>query len=125
MHIIETKSEFTSFLEKSKNYDWIVVPTYCNGDRAVHIDSISVIFIYVINLDLEALLVFNHTEGLTLSETLLQSFPIDNKLFVELIRYHEIGHVKACTLHVIYKQSLGTIMGYFISNVTSELYVEL
>ena len=82
MHIIETKSEFTSFLEKSKNYDWIVVPTYCNGDRAVHIDSISVIFIYVINLDLEALLVFNHTEGLTLSETLLQSFPIDNKLFV-------------------------------------------
>jgi hypothetical protein len=82
MKIIETKLEFESFLEKSKGYDWIIVPTYCNGERPVYTDSVSVVYVYVINLDKEVMIVFNHTEGLSLPEELLNQFPEDNKLFV-------------------------------------------
>ena len=48
MTIIETISEFETFLEQSKNYDWIIVPTYCNGSRPVYTDSISIVYIYVL-----------------------------------------------------------------------------
>lgn len=82
MKIIETKLEFDSFLDQSSEYDWIVVPTYCNGERPVYTDSISVIYVYVVNLDKEVMIVFNHTEGLPLSEELLKQFPLDRKLFV-------------------------------------------
>ena len=82
MKIIETTSEFNSFLEQSKEFDWIVVPTYCNGERPVYTDSMSVMYVYVINLDVEVMIVFNHTEGLSLSEDLLNKFPLDKKLFV-------------------------------------------
>ena len=82
MKIIETISEFNSFLEQSKEFDWIVVPTYCNGERPVYTDSMSVMYVYVINLDVEVMIVFNHTEGLSLSEDLLNKFPLDKKLFV-------------------------------------------
>lgn len=80
--IIEKLSEFEEFLEKSKSYDWITVPIYCNGDSPVYTDSISVLYVYVVNLDEEVILVFNHTEGLSLPEDILQSFPEDNKIFV-------------------------------------------
>jgi hypothetical protein len=80
--IIETKSEFEEFYERSKSFDWIVVPTFCNGDKPVYIDSLSVLYIYVLQLDEEVMLVFNHTEGLTLQESILQSFPKETKLFV-------------------------------------------
>lgn len=80
--IIEKLSEFEEFLEKSKSYDWITVPIYCNGDSPVYTDSISVLYVYVVNLDEEVILVFNHTEGLSLPENILQSFPEDNKIFV-------------------------------------------
>lgn len=80
--ILETVDEFNIFLERSKEFDWIVVPVYCNGDRPVYADSISVIYIYVLQLDEEVLVVFNHTEGLSLSEKLLNSFPTDTKMFV-------------------------------------------
>jgi hypothetical protein len=82
MKIIETKTEFESFLSIAKDYDWIVVPTYCNGERPVFTDSVSVAYVYLINLDEEVLLVFNHTEGLLLNENLLKEFPKDNKIFV-------------------------------------------
>jgi hypothetical protein len=82
MKIIETKTEFESFLSIGKDYDWIVVPTYCNGERPVFTDSVSVAYVYLINLDEEAMLVFNHTEGLSLDENLLKEFPKDNKIFV-------------------------------------------
>ena len=82
MKIIETTSEFNSFLEQSKEFDWIVVPTYCNGERPVYTDHVSVVYVYVINLDEEVMIVFNHTEGLSLSEDLLNQFPLDKKLFV-------------------------------------------
>jgi len=82
MTIIETISEFETFLEQSKNYDWLIVPTYCNGSRPVYTDSISVVYIYVLNLDEEVLAVFNHTEGLSLSIDLLTQFPKDKNLFV-------------------------------------------
>lgn len=82
MKIIETKVEFEEFLDASKEYDWLVVPTYCNGERPVYADSISVIYVYVLNQDEEVMIVFNHTEGLTLSEELLTQFPKNNKLFV-------------------------------------------
>jgi len=82
MKIIETIYEFNSFLERNKSYDWIAVPTYCNGSRPVFIDSLSVLYIYSINLDEDALLVFTHTEGLPLSEDLLNQFPTDTNIFV-------------------------------------------
>ena len=82
MTIIETISEFETFLEQSSKYDWIIVPTYCNGSRPVYTDSISIVYIYVLNLDKEVLAVFNHTEGLSLSIDLLTQFPKDKNLFV-------------------------------------------
>jgi len=82
MKIIETKTEFEDFLNKGKDFNWIVIPTYCNGERPVFTDSVSVVYVYLINLDEEVMIVFNHTEGLSLPESLLQEFPKDNKLFV-------------------------------------------
>ena len=82
MIIIETTTEYKDFLNRSKGYDWIVVPTYCNGDRSAHIDDVSVIYIYVLHLDEEVMLVCNHTEGLNLTSSILSDFPTDNKLFV-------------------------------------------
>ena len=82
MKIIETIKEFNSFLEQSKDYDWLIVPTYCNGSRPVYTDSISIIYVYVLNLDEEVLVVFNHTEGLSLPIELLEQFPKDKNLFI-------------------------------------------
>ena len=82
MKIIETKAEFDSFLLAGKDCDWIVVPTYCNGERPVYTDSVSVVYVYLINLDEDVMIVFNHTEGLSLSESLLKEFPKENKIFV-------------------------------------------
>jgi len=82
MKIIETITEFNEFLNTAKDFNWIVVPVYCNGDRPVYTDNISVIYVYVINLDDEVMIVFNHTEGLSLPESLLRKFPKNNKLFV-------------------------------------------
>ena len=82
MKIIETIKEFNSFLEQSKDYDWLIVPTYCNGSRPVYTDSISIIYVYALNLDEEVLIVFNHTEGLSLPIELLDQFPKDKNLFI-------------------------------------------
>jgi hypothetical protein len=82
MKIIETIKEFDSFLEQSKDYDWLIIPTYCNGSRPVYTDSISIIYVYVLNLDKEVLVVFNHTEGLSLPIEFLEQFPKDKNLFV-------------------------------------------
>lgn len=82
MKIIETKKEFESFLLEGKDCDWIVVPTYCNGERPVYTDSVSVVYVYLINLDKDVMIVFNHTEGLSLPESLLKEFPKENKIFV-------------------------------------------
>lgn len=82
MKIIETIEEFNSFLEKSKQYNWILVPFYCNGNKSVYTDAISVLYVYVLNLDEDVMIVFNHTEGLSLSIELLNQFPKDKNLFV-------------------------------------------
>jgi hypothetical protein len=82
MEIIESETEFESFISSSKDFDWVAVPVYCNGERSVYADSISVIYIYVINLDKEVTIVFNHTEGTNLSERLINNFPETNKIFV-------------------------------------------
>ena len=82
MKIIETKAEFESFLLEGKDCDWIVIPTYCNGERPVYTDSVSVVYVYLINLDKDVMIVFNHTEGLSLPESLLKEFPKENKIFV-------------------------------------------
>lgn len=82
MLIIETKSEFESFLERSKGYDWILVPIFCNGSYPAYVDSVSVIYVYVLNLDEEVLLVIDHTEGLPLTDSIFKQFPKDTKLFV-------------------------------------------
>ena len=82
MKIIETLLEFNSFLDECSKFDWIVVPTYCNGTRPVYVDEVSVVYVYVLNLDTECMIVFNHTEGLNLPSTLLNKFPKDNKLFI-------------------------------------------
>ena len=80
--IIEKISECNEFIERCKSYDWIVVPFYCNGDKPVYIDSLSVLYIYVVNLDEDVILVFNHTEGLNMDIEVLNSFPETNKIFV-------------------------------------------
>lgn len=82
MKIIETQIEFNSFLDQYSKYDWIVIPTYCNGERSVYTDSVSVIYVYAINLDKDVMIVFNHTEGLSLSSDLIKQFPKNNNLFV-------------------------------------------
>ena len=82
MNIIETIEEFDSFLEKSKQYDWIIVPFYCNGNKSVYTDNLSVLYVYVVNLDQDVMIVFNHTEGLSLPLELLTQFPKDKNLFV-------------------------------------------
>ena len=82
MRIIETISEFESFLSDSKSFDWVVIPTYCNGERPVHTDSLSVLYIYSLMQDKEVIVVFNHTEGLPMSEALIEQFSSDTKLFV-------------------------------------------
>jgi len=82
MKIIETVTEFDTFLKDNETYDWIVIPTYCNGERPVHTDKLSVVYIYTLLQDSEAMIVFNHTEGLTMPESLLEQFPKNNKLFV-------------------------------------------
>lgn len=82
MRIIETVTEFDSFLNASKDYDWVVIPTYCNGEKPVYTDVLSVIYVYTLMQDEEVMIVFNHTEGLPMPETLLQQFPTDRKLFV-------------------------------------------
>lgn len=82
MNIIETVDEFNSFLEKSKQYNWIVVPFYCNGNKSVYTDTISVLYVYVLNLDEDVMIVFNHTEGLSLPIELLTQFPKDKNIFV-------------------------------------------
>ena len=82
MNIIETTAEFDSFLEKSKQYNWILVPFYCNGNKSVYTDALSVLYVYVINLDEEVMIVFNHTEGLSLPIELLNQFSKDKNLFV-------------------------------------------
>ena len=93
MKIIETIKEFNSFLEQSKDYDWLIVPTYCNGSRPVYTDSISIIYVYVLNLDEEVLIVFNHTEGLSLPIELLDQFPKDKNLFIMLFISRPIIHL--------------------------------
>lgn len=80
--IVETDNEFHDFLEKSKSSDWVVIPTYCNGDVPVYIDTLSVLYIYDMSSFDEVMLVFNHTEGLSLSSNLLELFPTETKLFV-------------------------------------------
>jgi hypothetical protein len=82
MTIIETVSELTQFHTRCSSYDWIVVPIYCNGDKPVYTDNISLIYVYVLNLDEEVMIVFNHTEGLHIPDTYINSFPKENKLFV-------------------------------------------
>ena len=82
MKIIETISEYNQFIRECSSYDWILVPTYCNGNQPVYIDTLSVLYVYVLMRDEEYMIVFNHTEGLTLSEDLLTQFPKTNKLFV-------------------------------------------
>lgn len=82
MNVIETVTEFESFLNSNKAYDWIVVPIYCNGHKPVYADSISVIFIYVLQKDIEVILILNHTEGLAMPASILTQFPDTNRIFI-------------------------------------------
>jgi DNA polymerase I-like protein with 3'-5' exonuclease and polymerase domains len=82
MKIIETISEYNQFVEDCKSYDWVLVPTYCNGNQPVYIDNLAVLYVYVLLKDEEYMIVFNHTEGINLTETLLNNFPDSNKQFV-------------------------------------------
>lgn len=82
MKIIETISEYNQFISECSSYDWILVPTYCNGNQPVYIDTLSVLYVYVLMRDEEYMIVFNHTEGLKLPVDLLQEFPESNKQFV-------------------------------------------
>lgn len=82
MMIIESALEYTSFLQKYSSTDWIVVPVYCNGSYPVYVDEISMCYIYAINYDKDCIVIFNHTEGLSVDIDLLKSFPKENKIYV-------------------------------------------
>jgi len=93
MEIIESEIEFFNFIEKCSKVDWIVIPIYCNGDRPVYVDSISLVYVYTLHLDKDFIIVFNHTEGANLSIDLLNKFPTENKLFV----YDKKRFKRSCT----------------------------
>lgn len=82
MLIIETVSEFNQFLNRSKSSNWILVPTYCNGEFPVYIDRLSLLYIKVLDSKEEVIVVFDHTEGLNLPVSLIDTFPTETKLFV-------------------------------------------
>lgn len=97
MDIIETEKEFQDFLTCARGHDWAVVPIYCNGDKPSHVDDLSLIYIYVIGIDREFTLIFNHTEGLGLSETYIQQFPDTHKIYVynkkQFLKYLHGDHI--------------------------------
>lgn len=97
MDIIETEKEFQEFLECSKGHDWAIVPIYCNGDTPCHVDAIALIYVYVIGQDREFALIFNHTEGLSLSESCINLFPDTCKIYVynkkQFLKYLHGDHV--------------------------------
>jgi hypothetical protein len=82
MEIIESDAEFAHFVEKCSKFDWIAIPIYCNGDRPVYVDSVSLLYVYTLHLDEDFIIVLNHTEGANLPDTILNNLPEDNKLFV-------------------------------------------
>lgn len=82
MYIIETVDEFNKFINQIDSRDCILIPTYCNGAAPVHTDSLSVLYVYVIRLDIEATIVFNHTEGLSIPESELNKLSKTVNLFV-------------------------------------------
>jgi hypothetical protein len=82
MLIIETIAELVTFTQNYSNDNWVVIPTYCNGELPVYIDKLSVVYVYVLDKDIEALMIFNHTEGLSMSEDSLSMFPSNNQMYV-------------------------------------------
>jgi len=82
MNIIETVTEFNSFMNEAEGCDWFIVPIYSNGNKPAPVDTISCIYIYTIYKDQEYLLSFNHTEGLNLPIEVIDQFPKNNKIFV-------------------------------------------
>lgn len=82
MKIIELENEFTNFISEFQNDPWVIVPVYSNGDVPVYVDTISLMYVYVLYKDEEAVFIFNHTEGLQLPEHLIDRLPNSNKMFV-------------------------------------------
>lgn len=82
MNIIESVTEFNLFIEDTQSMDWVIVPVYSNGDVPVYVDTISMIYIYVLYRDASYALIYNHTEGLSLPINTLDLFPKTNKIFV-------------------------------------------
>ncbi len=82
MKIIELQSDYDKFLSENYMYDWLLVPTYSNGSYPVHIDTLSVLYVYVFLKDEEYMIAFNHTEASNIPQENVDRLPKTNRLYV-------------------------------------------
>ena len=80
MKIIELQSDYDKFLSENYMYDWLLVPTYSNGSYPVHIDTLSVLYVYVFLKDEEYMIAFNHTEAFNIPQDQINRIPKTNRL---------------------------------------------
>ena len=82
MKIIETSLDYDQFLSENAANDWLVIPIYANGNYPVHLDSLSLLYVYVLLKDTEYVISFNHTEALGINQKQLDRIPKDNRMYV-------------------------------------------
>lgn len=82
MKITESIQEYNEFKQSYQNYDWLVIPIYCSDNVPAMIDSISVIYIYVLLADIEIMIPINHTEAHNIDLDIRSILPVTNKLYV-------------------------------------------
>lgn len=83
MKIIETDSDFESLLNSTSNYDWLIVPIYSNGNYPVHLETLSLLYVYVFLKDEEYMISFNHTEALCINSNYISKLPTTNRIYVQ------------------------------------------
>jgi len=82
MKIIETIEDFELLLSQCSEYDWFIVPIYSNGNCPVHLETLSLLYVYVLMKDEEYMISFNHTEALNIDAVNIQKLPQSNRIYV-------------------------------------------
>jgi len=82
MKIIETQQDYDTLLSECSTYDWLIVPIYSNGNYPVHLETLSLLYVYVFLKDEEYMVSFNHTESLNISADNISKLPTLNRLYV-------------------------------------------
>ena len=81
MNIIENIQDYETLLSTCSEYDWLIVPIYSNGNIPVYLESVSLLYVYVLMKDEEYIISFNHTEALNIDNSLLSKLPKTNRLY--------------------------------------------